>query len=145
VNKLPLDGFRSICEERQKIIVSRDRGQSREHRANNKDDSHVTHYRIDGVVITGEQNKCDFLLINEDKKMAYLIELKGSDIKKAIDQLQQTEMTLKTQLSNYALKFRIIASKCRTHDIRSSKYQRFKIQKGGALIATSNSPFEEDI
>ena len=72
---MPLNGYKSLCQEQQAIIVSSEQG--RQHRAINSDRCFVTHYQIDGAVIrTGL--RCDYLLINEDKSDAYLIELKGT-------------------------------------------------------------------
>lgn len=65
--EMPLEEFDSICEKNAKIIVSQDKGAcSPKHIANNKSKNSVTHYRIDGVVIT-QGKRCDFLLMNEDK------------------------------------------------------------------------------
>ena len=84
---MPLNGYKSLCQEQQAIIVSSEQG--RQHRAINSDRCFVTHYQIDGAVIrTGL--RCDYLLINEDKSDAYLIELKGTDIVHAVDQLEAT-------------------------------------------------------
>jgi len=143
VSRLPLLGFASICEERQKIIVSRDTGQKREHRAINVSLSRVTHYQIDGVVIT-TGNKCDFLLINEESLKAYLIELKGSDLSKAVKQLESTEHALKEELSYYKLLFRIVVSKARTHAIEGVTFKAFKEKKKDALKYSTNK-IEENI
>ena len=87
---MPLNGYKSLCQEQQAIIVSSEQG--RQHRAINSDRCFVTHYQIDGAVIrTGL--RCDYLLINEDKSDAYLIELKGTDIVHAVDQLEATAQT----------------------------------------------------
>lgn len=75
-----LNNFHSICEEKQKIIVSKDSGTARIHRAVNIDGDYVRHYKIDGNVISDKTvKKCDFLLLNDSKKDAYLIEVKGTD------------------------------------------------------------------
>lgn len=98
---MPLNGYKSLCQEQQAIIVSSEQG--RQHRAINSDRCFVNHYQIDGAVIrTGL--RCDYLLINEDKSDAYLIELKGTDIVHAVDQLEATAQTLKQALQNYHIK-----------------------------------------
>ena len=84
---MPLNGFTSLCSKNAKQIVSRDKGNPQYHKANNVSNSEVTHYQIDGKVIkTGD--RCDYLLMNETSKTAYLIELKGSDLVKAASQLK---------------------------------------------------------
>lgn len=83
---MPLNGFISLCGKNAEQIVSRDKGNPQYHKANNVSNSEVTHYQIDGEVIkTGD--RCDYLLMNETSKTAYLIELKGSDLVKAASQL----------------------------------------------------------
>ena len=60
---MPLNGYRSMCEEHQRTIVSSEQG--RQHRANNPGACFVTQYRIDGEVIR-DGLRCDYLLMNED-------------------------------------------------------------------------------
>ena len=122
---MPLAGQKSLCEKNASQIVSRDAKASRTHIANNVKKAFVTHYRIDGVVIT-EGNKCDYLLFNESTKDAYLIELKGSRIVFAAKQLDETAKKLSSALSGYTLHFRIVASKCATHAIESQDFQKYK-------------------
>lgn len=143
VNNLPLAGFQSQCEERQTIIVSRDKGERREHRAINANRNRVNRYRIDGIVITSG-SACDFLLINEDVLSAYFIELKGSDLSQAARQLESSEAALKDELSAYKLNFRIVASKARTHAIEGVTFRRFKESKKTSLKYSTNR-IEEDI
>ena len=101
----------------------------------------ITHYRIDGVVIKAG-SKCDFLLMDEDTRIAYLIELKGSDLKKAAIQLETTEEVLKNELATYERKFRIVVSKACTHAIESSTFKRFKKKKGDSLLYGTNKIVE---
>ncbi len=82
VELMPLQNFESLCSKNAAWIVSRDKGNPQYHRADNRRRAYVTQYKIDGIVIT-TGNRCDFMLMNEDTKIAYLIELKGSDLVKA--------------------------------------------------------------
>lgn len=134
---MPLNGYESLCEKQAKMIVSRDSGTSREHRAENADRSWVTHYHIDGNVITAG-NKCDYLLINEDKRVAYLIELKGADLVVAARQLAATIDRLSTRLSSYSLQYRIVASKCKTQEIESSEFKRYRMKWKRSLQYKTN-------
>lgn len=140
---MPLKGFKSLCNERAAYIVSKDKKNPQYHKGNNVDKSYVTHYQIDGVVIQSG-SRCDFLLINEDKLTAYLIELKGSDLAKAAEQLEATEKELKNELVNYNLQYRIIANKCKTHEIESSSYKKYRIKWKKSLIQASGH-YEENI
>lgn len=98
---MPLKGFGSLCGTNDKQIVSRDKGNPQYHKATNTAKAHVTHYQIDGVVIKSG-DRCDYLLMNEDKKVAYLIELKGSDLVKAAKQIESTENALRQALAGYS-------------------------------------------
>ena len=140
---MPLAGFESLCNERAAQIVSRDRKNPQYHKGINAEKSYVTHYQIDGVVIKNG-NRCDFLLMNEDKLTAYLIELKGSDLVKAAEQLEATETALKKELKNYSLRYRIIANKSKTHEITSSAYRKYQMKWKRDLVQASGQ-YEEKI
>lgn len=130
-----LEKFTSLCESRQKIIVSRDEKSSCQHRANNKEENLVRHYRIDGCVVTSKNvKKCDFLLLNDEKKNAYLIELKGTNIMRAIEQLESTERMLENDLQRYQIYYRIVY-RSNTHAIRTLDYTKFCKRKVGRVKA----------
>jgi len=82
---LPLSNFKSACEEKQKRIVSREK--RNEHIAINDNDCFIRQFRIDGYIIIGDTKKCDYLVLNDNRRTAYFIELKGSDISGAIKQI----------------------------------------------------------
>ncbi|NBJ98926.1 hypothetical protein D5282_16770 [bacterium 1xD8-48] len=130
---MPLKGFKSLCNKYASQIVSQDKGNPQYHKGINSANTYVTHYKIDGIVIkTG--SRCDYLLMNEEKRIAYLIELKGSDLVRAAGQLEATEKFLGQELSDYELQFRIIANKCKTQEIHSSAYRKYQIRWKGRLI-----------
>ena len=141
---MPIAGYTSLCKERAPIISSRDKGESQTHIAYNKDSSLVTHYQVDGVIIKNG-SKCDFILINEEKKIAYLIELKGSDLSWAAEQLEATEQTLSTQLAPYQpLQYRIVANKCRTSEIETATFKKYRKRWKRRLVYRSVK-YEENI
>ena len=118
---MPLNGYKSLCQEQQAIIVSSEQG--RQHRAINSDRCFVTHYQIDGAVIrTGL--RCDYLLINEDKSDAYLIELKGTDIVHAVDQLEATAQTPKTCTTELSYKIPSCTHKSQNPCSHGNKIQK---------------------
>ena len=110
--EIRLEDFPSRCQERQSVIVSKDERNPQKHIARNSDAARVRHYKIDGDVCPkGEQpRKCDFLLLNDDKKHAYLIELKGSiaDWKDAKEQTESTKMLLRSSLKGYTCFYRFV-------------------------------------
>ncbi|MBE6968179.1 MAG: hypothetical protein E7444_07070 [Ruminococcaceae bacterium] len=124
---MPLNGYTSLCQKHASIISSKDKGGSQTHIGHNRKSAFVTHYKIDGVVIT-QGNKCDYLLINEDTHTAYLIELKGSDLCWAAMQLDATEKVLAKQLSGYSLQYRIVANKCKTQEIESTEFKKYRVR-----------------
>ena len=128
---MPLNGYPSLCEERQRIIVSRDTGTKREYRAFNKDSCRVTQYKIDGDIVCDTSIRCDFLVMNDDRRDAYLIELKGSDIEHALDQLEKTARRFQKELSGYCIKYRLVCSRVRTQASHSTKYKKFKKKHDG--------------
>ena len=130
---MPLSGFKSLCHPKAKIIVSKDTGGEQVHRAFNTSAYEVTHYKIDGVVIK-DGRRCDYVLLNEDKRAAYFIELKGQDLGWAAQQIEATESALKTSLANYPdRKYRIVTNKCRTHNIENSSFKRYRERWGNKL------------
>ena len=130
---MPLKGFQSLCNKHAARIVSKDEGNPQYHKGNNIGKAYVTHYKIDGVVIT-KKERCDYLLINEETHTAYLIELKGSDLVKAARQLEITENHLHRGLFGSQVRYRIVANKCKTQEIRTSEYRKYQIRWKGRLI-----------
>lgn len=130
---MPLKAFQSLCNKHAARIVSKDEGNPQYHKGNNIGKAYVTHYKIDGVVIT-KKERCDYLLINEETHTAYLIELKGSDLVKAARQLEITENHLHRELFGYQVRYRIVANKCKTQEIRTSEYRKYQIRWKGRLI-----------
>ena len=122
---MPLDGHVSLCDERQSIVVSQDSGTSRKHRAVNSSGCRVSQYKIDGGVVRDTSIRCDFLVMNDDKQDAYLIELKGSDIDHALAQLEETARRLQRELCTYQIKYRIVCSRAKTQATRGIRYKKF--------------------
>ncbi|WP_373218986.1 hypothetical protein [Ruminococcus sp. 5_1_39BFAA] len=140
---MPLEGFKSLCSENAAQIVSKDKGNPQYHKGINTGKRYVTHYKIDGVVIKAG-SRCDYLLMNEETQIAYLIELKGSDLVKAAEQLEATENALRRELSAYTLQYRIVANKCKTQEVHSSAYRKYQVRWKGRLIQKT-SFIEENI
>ena len=45
---------------------------------------------VDGCTITGKAIRCDKLLLSSDEHQEYYVELKGTDVKHAISQIEET-------------------------------------------------------
>lgn len=152
---IDLNKHQNLCKDsRQKIIVSRDDkeksvGKKCEHKATNKNLSLVRHFKVDGDILL-DGKKCDFLLLNDDKKDAYLIELKRSKLLEAIEQLDSSYTEIKSALPDYQFFFRISHSESNTHTIKNQKIIRWREKHGrtedGKPIAELHStPYEETI
>lgn len=121
-----LERLTSKCKINDTRIVSRDKGASVRHIAlNEKGRNAVRQYQLDGELVKN-QTCCDFLLLNDTAEDAYFIELKGSDIKQGIRQLDETAKILRRELGHYTFYYRLVSSKVNTHDIKSNEYRKFK-------------------
>ena len=128
----------SLCEKNQAIIVSKDKGAPREHRANNPHRKFdLRHYKLDGILIK-QSTCCDYLLVNDSRKKAYLIELKGRNIDDAVKQLESGEQKCKAELNGYSFFYRIVCSKAKTHKLQSPKFRKFKEKCGTRLKMKEN-------
>lgn len=134
---------KSLCGKKQKIIVSRDKGAPRVHRANNVRLSDVRQYRLDGDLVT-QQACCDFLVLNDSEKKAYFIELKGRKTEEAIPQFEGGLRLCKDELEGYQFYFRIVSSKVRTQSLSSNTFRKFQ-DKYGSHLAYHTECLEEDI
>ena len=78
--------------------------------------------------------------MNEDKSDAYLIELKGTDIEHAVDQLESAAQILRQALRSYHIKYRLVHTKARTHAIHGTKFKKFCQRHGkpGEFIHKEN-------
>ena len=98
----------------------------------------VCKIRVDGCVITQVDGKqCDYLFLACDTSIVFFVELKGSDLSHAIDQINQSIDLLAANLGGSAINARVVLSKTQTPDLRTPKYKKFK-QKihglGGTFI-----------
>jgi hypothetical protein len=101
-------------------------------------------YRIDACVITTGR-KCDFLLT--DAQHCYLIELKGSDLLSAVEQIDQTLDTLASVISSHAVRGRIVLTRVNTANLRNSKYLKLKkrLENMGGNLKHASQKMEEEI
>ncbi len=130
-------GHDSLCKDRQRLIVSSEKRSK--HIAENDRGALVRQYKIDGDVITGKDtDKCDYAVLNDDRKAAYLIELKGSDLLHAMEQLEKTRALLMPSLKEYQFYYRIVFSGSATHSVNMSEYYSWQKKCGqvnGCFVA----------
>lgn len=136
---------KSECSPNQKRIVSRERGENREHIAINPDGRFVVrHYRLDGNIITN-QTCCDYLLINDSAKKVYYIELKGKNIERAVEQLLAAEKICHSELKYYVSYYRIVSSKSPTHNNEPKKLRNLKDRYGTKRVICKERRLEETL
>ena len=129
---------KSKCDKNQQTVVSRDKGNQREHRATNPQKQYdLRHYKLDGEIFQ-QTKSCDYLLINDSTTKAYLIELKCGNIDDAVEQLEVSEQKCKQELCGYTFLYRIVCSKAKTHKIQSVKFRKFKEKTGKRLLMKEN-------
>lgn len=139
--QLPVE--KSLCEKNQKEIVSKDKKRSSKHHAHNRDLNDVRQYQLDGDLVE-QQSCCDYLLLNDTKKQAYFIELKGSDILKGIEQLECGVKLFASHLPEYEILYRLVHTRAKTHNVHSSTFKKFK-EKHGKKFRHEKNTLEEDI
>lgn len=144
---MPLNSYPAIYCGDKSQIVSKEKG--RKHIGLNPKGCRVTHYRVDGIILEN-QTACDFILINETDKLAFLIELKGCRVDKAAEQLKATEATLHKYLKDYKLLFRIVTTtspskQSRTTGIKTSHTKIIAIWDKNKQLKIQTNEIKEDI
>lgn len=146
-----LEQYRSLCQERQKIIVSRDRKSKNpvEHVAENPTENNVGQYCLDDRgILGGNTSCCDYLVLNFEKKRAYFIELKGGHIREAKRQLEAAEALIGEDIIDFVKFYRIIYKR-NTHDIQSSEIIKWKraagFREGVPVIMLKSHRYKERI
>lgn len=137
---IALEKYKSCCEEKQKQIVSRDKGHPYKHVGINDSGGHVRHYHIDGGILPKGKlpRRCDYLLLTDDTNppTAYFIELKGNlaDAEEAMEQVLETEAMCKQSIKGYKVQYRIVFGK--GHGNYSSEFIKWRDNEAkGRVIA----------
>lgn len=131
-----------LFSDRRKIITLRERRSV--YTGSNLNEKLFCAYRIDGCLITSDK-KCDYLLT--DAGACYLIELKGSDLITAVEQIENTLNTIFSTVSVYTVLGRIVLTRVNTQDIRNSKYLKLKkrLENMGGNLKYASQKMEEII
>lgn len=82
---------------------------------------YIRQFLVDGEVFPrGEQPlRCDTLLLDDTDLNSYYIELKGTDIPKAVRQIENTISMVSPSIKAYTVFCRIVVHKARTHKIKT--------------------------
>jgi hypothetical protein len=125
--KIEIENYQD-CEKfsgKHKQVVFKDDKVSRKYIGKNPKQKDLIGLRVDDCLIK-EGQKCDYLLINVNDKTLYFIELKGSDLVKAIDQIDRTLDILLPKIEHQTVNGRVVLSRVSTPDLVSSRYIKLK-------------------
>jgi hypothetical protein len=107
----------------------------RKYHAENPEERKVVRCHIDGCAIR-DGERCDYALYVPDMDAVCFIELKGKDLKKAIQQISSTLTQLGGSTGSCIVHARIVLSRVSRPDVNSSyeiQLQRSLAQRGGKL------------
>jgi hypothetical protein len=106
-------------------FVAKDKRATSEYRIQNPQHKFVVKLQVDGCLISSNnQRKCDFLFLaceQEKEGIAYFVELKGSNLSDAIDQIKSTIELLYPKLSDFSFRCRIIQTRTPPTQVISQK------------------------
>lgn len=86
--------------------------------------------------------RADYLILNEDKKTAYIIELKGSDIEHALEQIKNTDANLSEALSDFQKYWRLVY---RTSTKKMKNRNENELQRKYPNLIIRKNSLEENI
>lgn len=108
-----------------RVIPVRDEKNPQTYVAQNPAKKFCCKIRVDGCLITGSE-KCDFLVLNCADRNAFFIELKGSDLPKACNQIRLAVEQLVSHLQDFEIYGRVVLNKVRTPDTNSTEEKKLK-------------------
>jgi hypothetical protein len=103
------------CSHDSEIVVSEKKSR---YQLNNPGKKLVCVTKIDGCFVV-QQLACDYLITDCHDYVAYFIELKGSDVYRAYDQIQHSLFQIKDKLNGYICHARIVPTRVSVPDIRN--------------------------
>ncbi len=112
--------------EQRPIVICSDSNAKTKYIYDNTSNDYLAKYYVDNGLITDNIAKCDFLLLNCDKRKSYFIEIKGSDIIRAIEQINNSIELLNDKLRGFSIFARIVLTRTNTTALRNTKYLRLQ-------------------
>lgn len=122
----PFDKCSEFIAEKKNIVSIVDKKSSNKFIYENHRQDELSKYKIDGCLINDNGAKCDFLLLNCTLKKSYFIELKGSDLLKAIEQIERSIDLLHCNFQDFSVEARIVLTRTNTIDLKSTKLIKFE-------------------
>ncbi|WP_071187851.1 hypothetical protein [Trichormus sp. NMC-1] len=109
---------KEFCDIRKNLVV-KDSGNKQEYRITNENAKEICKIRIDRCLIK-EGERCDYLILSCEDKLAFFVELKGHDLKKAITQIDSSLTKVIHKIQDFKIYARIVLNRNPTPDINSS-------------------------
>lgn len=133
-----LDDYSCVCKKCKLKSVDKEfvaEGKKTRFILQNPNRKLVDKYIVDDCLLKSKQKeeKCDYLFNIKNDKVAYFIECKGSDILKAVDQINSTLTILRNAFLEYTLKGRIVSTKVYAPDMRTNNYRKLREKLNGNL------------
>jgi hypothetical protein len=132
MDKKDYENCAEFLRDTRKTVVCEDEKSKTEYRYENKASDELSKYKVDGCLIKEESEgeRCDYLLENCTKKILYFIELKGSDLIKAIKQINHSIDVLYKDFENeeYTVHARIVVTRVGVPNLKNNSYY-IKLQK----------------
>lgn len=128
------------CDSRNIIVVEENR---KRYVLQNIGDM-IAVYQVDGQMIASEDTvKCDNMIVDVTSVLAILVELKGTDLRHALKQIESTHARVLPALGRYRLYGRIVTSpRTNVPDLRTDpQYKRIQkafMMRGGNLKIGNN-------
>jgi hypothetical protein len=108
-------------------------------------------YTVDKIIVDDcllkaktRNEKCDYLFRVVDNSVVFLVECKGSDVLKAVSQIDSTLSLLQESLKGYVAKGRIVTTKTYSPDLKSISFKKLRARLNTHL-ETKNIKLEETI
>lgn len=105
--KCSVSGCLKQCDSRKSVVVEENKKKYEIINNGGK----VAVFQIDSKMIGSENTiRCDYLILAVSCEMAVLVELKGTDLRHAFEQIENTRKILEVALKEYKIHARIITS-----------------------------------
>ncbi|MBF0212627.1 MAG: hypothetical protein HQM00_03565 [Magnetococcales bacterium] len=128
-----------ICDKRS-IVTVKERGKI--YNLNNPQNRYeICQIKTDPCLSPQGAPRCDYLLWVCDKDTVYLVELKGSDSLRAVEQISETLDALKGDFVSFIVNARIVVSRDSVPNIRNTPIylrlnRKIEVTQGNLLIKT---------
>ncbi|KAA6328755.1 hypothetical protein EZS27_022380 [termite gut metagenome] len=127
-----------VCIKKKKDPVISLKERKSEFRFNNPERKEITCVQVDGCAIRDDGIRCDWMIISSD--VEHYIELKGCDVKHAIEQLKRSIQLLSNNPAK-GIKFAfVVSTRCPLSGTDVQKMQWMFKKKFNADLSIKNSP-----